>query len=126
MTFDPAFTSTAFTPDRLHAGDFPIKTVEGVLTNNQSQGALTRGAVLGQHTDGSWGRVHQTGNYGAATAKGILAEDADPTLAPITVTIYVTGEFNEDSVTLGGTVALADVRDVLKDRNVYLRFPVSA
>lgn len=126
MTFDPAFTSTSFTPDRLHAGSFPIATIQGTLTNNQSQGALTRGAVLGQHTDGTWGRVHQTGNYGAATARGILAKSADPSGGNVEVIIYATGEFNEDEVTLGGTVTLANVREVLAAYNVYLRAPVDA
>ncbi len=126
MSFDPAFTSSSFTPDRLHAGAFPIATIQGTLTNNQAQGALTRGAILGQHTDGTWGRVHQTGNYGAATARGILAKDADPSGGNVEVIIYATGDFNEDRVTLGGTVTLAQVRAVLEGWNVYLRNPVSA
>lgn len=126
MTFDPAFTSSSFTPDRLHAGDFPIATIQGTLTNNQSQGACTRGTILAQHTDGTWGKVHQTGNYAAAKARGILAKDADPSGGDVEVIIYATGDFNEDRVSLGGTVVLADVRAILEGWNVYLRNPVSA
>lgn len=126
MTLDPSFTTATFTPDRLHAGSFPIATIQGTLTDDQAVGALVRGTVLAQHTDETWAIVHEGGDHTAAKAKGILAKDADPSGGDVAAIIYVSGEFNEDRVTLGGTVTLDDVREVLKDHNVYLRNPVPA
>lgn len=45
----PSFSSEAYTPDRLIAGDFPIRTETVTLDT----GDLTRGAVLGKITEGT-------------------------------------------------------------------------
>lgn len=124
---EPSFSSDSYTPDRLIAGDVKLVTREVTLTNNQSQGALLRGAVLGYDAaTGKYGRVHQTGDHGAATARAILAKDANPTAGDVTAIVYDAGEFNEDSLTLGGTVVLADVREPLRAVGIHLKKPVSA
>jgi len=122
---NPSFASTPYSPDRLIAGDFPVVTIDVTLTENQAQGALTRGAVLGL-AGGKYARVHQTGSYLASTARAILAIDADPSGGDVTASVYVTGEFNEDSLNFGGTVVADDVRQTLQDYIVFLRKPVSA
>lgn len=122
---DPSYSSTPYNPDRLIAGDFPHATIDGPLIDNQSVGALSRGAVLG-FSGGNWAVVHQTGSFGAATAKGILAKDADPSGGGVSAVIYVTGEFNEDRLSFGGTLDADDVRSFLQDFNIYLRKPVAA
>lgn len=124
---DPSFSSTSYSPDRLIAGDGQgLVTREVVLTESQSQGALLRGAVLGTADDSDYARVHQTGSYGAATASAILAQDADPSGGDVNAIVYVSGEFNEDSLTLGGTVTLAQVQLALQNRSIHLKAPVSA
>ena len=124
---DPTYSSSAYTPDRLIAGDKKLITREVTLTNNQAQGALVRGAVLGYYaTDNKFARVHQTGNYPAATAKAILAKDADPSGGDVTALIYDEGEFNEDRINLGGTVTVAAVREFLEFSGIHLKNPVNA
>lgn len=124
---DPDFSTSAYTPDRLIAGDSDLVTREVTLTENQAQGALTRGAVLGYFvTDDKYARVHQTGNYTATTAKAILAKDADPSSGDVTALVYVAGEINEDRVNLGGTVTADDVRESLQSVGIYLKSPTSA
>ena len=123
---DPSFSSAATNPDRLIAGDLKLVTRAVTLTDNQGQGALTRGAVLGKHTDDTYGRVHQTGNYGAATARAILAKDADPSGGDVQAQVYELGEFNETELNLGGTVTLAQVREPLRAVGIYLKVPVGS
>jgi len=122
---DPSFSSSSLNPDRLIAGDLKLVTREVTLTENQAQGALTRGAILG--FDGTnYARVHQTGNFGAATARAILAKDADPSGGNVTALIYELGEFNEGELTTGGTVTVAQCREALRAVGVYLKTAVSA
>ena len=124
---DPSFSSTPYTPDRLIAGDEKLITREVTLTENQAQGALVRGAVLGYDSAADkYARVHQLGLHGAATARAVLAKDADPSGGDVTAVVYDQGEFNEDSLTLGGTVTLANVREPLRAVGVHLKSPVSA
>lgn len=122
---DPSFTQTAFTPDRLIAGDKKLVTREVTLTENQAQGALVRGAVLGL-ASGKYARVHQTGSYPATTARAILVNDADPSGGDVTALIYDEGEFNEDRINLGGTVTADDVRETLRAVGVHLKKPTPA
>lgn len=121
---DPTYTETPYAPDRLIGGDKKLITRDVTLTDNQAVGALSRGAVLGRAA-GVFAVVHQTGTYVATTARAILAKDADPSGGDVTATVYLEGEFNEDELTLGGTVTLDDVRDVLSDVGVHLKSPVS-
>ena len=121
---DPAFSSAAYVPDRLIAGHKQLVTREVTLTNNQSGGALARATVLGY--DGTdYGLVHQTGDYGASTARAVLAKAADPSSGDVTALVYDEGEFNEDELVLGGTVTLAQVREPLRALGIHLKEPVS-
>lgn len=122
---DPSFNTTPYNPDRLVAGHHQLVTRVVTLTDNQSIGALTRGTVLGE-VSGTYAAVHQTGSYGAATAKAILAEDADPSGGDVEAMIYVAGEFNQDEILLNGTVVTADVIERLQENSVYLKAPVPA
>lgn len=121
---DPQFsTQSDQVLDELVVGG-PIKTREVNLTENQAQGALQRGAVLG--FDGTdYARVHETGNFGPTTARAILAKDADPSSGDVTALVYESGDFNENAVTLGGTVTLAQVREPLRALDIRLKTPVS-
>lgn len=123
---NPSFTKGSDVVfDELVVGG-PVKTRTVTVANNQAQGALTRGAVLGMHTDGTYARVHQTGNYGAATARAVLAKDCDPTGGNVSALVYDGGEFNEAKLNLGGTVTLANVREPLRAVGIHLKAAVPA
>lgn len=122
---DPSFSSTPYTPDRLIAGSFPLLTEEVTLTDNQGQGAIARGSILGV-VAGVFAKVHQTGSYAAATARAILAKDADPSGGDVQALVYLVGEFNEDELSAGGTVTVEQCRTSLRDYGIVLRNPVSA
>lgn len=124
---DPIFESASYVPDSLIGGDKKLITRAVTLTNNQAQGALLRGAVLGYYVaDNKYARVHQTGNYPATVARAILAMDADPSGGDVTALVYDEGEFNETDLTLGGTVTLAEVRETLRGVGIHLKLPVPA
>ena len=121
---NPSFTSTAFTPDRLLAGDFPTVTESITLAAGQ---VLTRGALLG--------RVTASGEYvlslaaavdGSQTPVAILADDADTTAGAATGAAYLSGEFNDNAITFGTGHTAATVKDALRDLNIYLKTPVVA
>lgn len=123
---DPSFTSTPYSPDRLIAGDGQgLVTRQITLADNQSVGALSRGAVLGTVDDSDYAIVHQTGTHTAGTASAILAKDADPSSGDVLALVYVAGQFNEDELSLGGTVTLAQVQLALQNRGIHLKDPVS-
>lgn len=124
MTYDPTFSSAAYSPDRLLAGDHKQVTAVVTLANNQSVGALARGTVLG-FAAGKYAIIHQTGSYPAATVRAILADAADPTAGDVEAMVYLSGEFNADSLVYGGTVALANVREVAATNSIYIKPPVS-
>lgn len=118
----PSFSSDPYNPDHLIAGDHKLVTREVTLTESQAQGALLRGAVLGEAA-GVYARVHQTGTYPATTAKAVLAVDADPSGGDIVVLVYIAGQFNEDQLSFGGTVDKDDCREPLQENSVYIRDP---
>lgn len=51
---------------------------------------------------------------------GVVAEDADGTLAETKTAVYVEGEFNIEAVNFG-TATKAKVIELCRDRNIYLK-----
>jgi len=116
------FSSTSYSPDRLIAGDFPIVTAKVTIDT----GNLARGSVLG--------RITATGKYvlsaaaagdGSEVPRAILAEAVDATAADKEAIVYLSGEFNEDRVTLGAGHTLASIRDGLRDLDIHLKGPIA-
>lgn len=117
-----SFSSTAYNPDRLISGDYPIQTRKVTIDT----GVLARGAVLG--------RITATSKYvlsaaaagdGSEVPRAILLEAVDATSADVEATVAESGEFNEDRITLGAGHTVASIRDGLRDLNIYLKNPVS-
>lgn len=121
---DASFSSESYTPDRLHAGDFPVRTLAATLSNGQN---LSRGALLGKITVG--GEVVLSlaaSGDGSEVPFGILAADADASGGAIEVTVYVAGDFNENAMTFGTGHTADSVRDGLRDLGIYLTKAISA
>lgn len=118
-------TAGTFVPDNLIAGD--AKIVTRGITVAAGQGVLPRGAVLGKITDDESDDV---GKYvlsgatsvtdGSQTPDCILAEAVDATSADVVTVGYLSGQFNQASLTLGTGHTLASIRDDLRDKNIYL------
>lgn len=124
MTLQPKFSSESFTPDQLHAGDFPIRTLDVTIASGQN---LTRGALLGKITaSGKYVLSLSAAADGSQTPVAILAEDVDATAGDKDGIAYISGDFNEDAITYGTSHTAASVREGLRDLNIYLKKPVSA
>lgn len=109
-----------FSPDNLIAGDYPIVT-EAVIVLNGLQ-SLTRGAVLGQITSGGQYKITDPqASDGSENPKAILINTISGLGSAVTVPAYISGEFNDGVITLGGTGVAADVKVALRDLNIYLK-----
>lgn len=125
MSHYPAFANAGtFTPDNLIAGDFPRKTKTVTLASGT---AYKRGDVLMPEVDGD---DEPTGNYTICTDNGsaiyILAEDRDASDGDLDATVFMTGEFNINSVNVGAGATKAGVSVTLEARNIYLVAAVAA
>jgi hypothetical protein len=124
MTLHPRFTTETYTPDHLHAGDFPIRTLDVTIASGQN---LTRGALLGRITaSGKYVLSLAAAADGSQNPVAILAEDVDASAGDKKGIVYVSGDFNENAIIYGTGHTADSVRAGLRDLNIYLHKPVSA
>lgn len=124
MSIDAAFRTETYDPDNLIAGNKPpAKAVPITLTDGE---VVVRGSVLG--------RITATGKYlvslnaavdGSQVARAISAVAASPSGADATILAYVEGEFNQDKLTFGTGQTIANTKDDLLDKNIYIVDPVT-
>lgn len=105
--------------DGLIAGDFPLVTdTETVLTGLD----LERGTLMGKITaTGQIQACDHTASDGSETPFGVLAEDIDTSGGAATGLIYLTGIFDSSKLTFGGSTAIADVKDAMRNVNLYAK-----
>lgn len=124
MDLQPKFITESYTPDRLHAGDFPIRTLDVTIASGQN---LTRGALLGKITaSGKYVLSLAAAADGSEVPSAILAEDVDASAGDKQGIVYVSGDFNENAITYGTGHTADSVRAGLRDLNIYLHKPTSA
>ncbi len=112
-------------PDNLIAGDFPIDTDAVTILSGEN---LARGAVLGKITaSGKYRECDTAAVDGSEDPKVILARATDASGGDVDdVPIYNTGQFNDNKITLKGATTVADVKEALRDRCIFLKTPVKA
>lgn len=116
---NPAYTDNGAAPnDALIGGDHKLVTEEVVVIAGEN---LTRGALLGKITvSGKVNLSLSAAGDGSEVPWGVLTEDVDATAGDVTAVAYITGQFNEDKVTLGTGHTLASVKDGLRGKSIYL------
>ena len=109
--FNPSYGDAGtYTPDNLINGDFRI-----VRTSVEVEGNLKRGSVLAKNEAGKHALVSK-GKEG--TASCILAEDtADGHTKRV---VYLTGQFNQNVVSVGPGVNINAVKDALRRFCIFL------
>lgn len=113
------------TPDRLFAGDYPVATESVTIVSGA--GALVRGTVLGKITSGGkYTTSLQAAGDGSETPEAILLEDVDATAADKVAPVALTGEFNEDTLTIGTGHTAASIKAGLRNKGIFLKSPVTA
>lgn len=63
---------------------------------------------------------------GSQTPDVIAAETVDATAADKGITVYISGDFNQDALTLGAGHTSASIADGLRAKGIFLHNPVSA
>ena len=112
-------TTYTYTADTLLAGSFPLTTDSVTILTGQD---LTRGAVLGRITaSGKFILSLSAAGDGSETPYAVLAEDVDATAADKVATVYLTGEFNEDALTIGTGHTAAGIKPGLRANSIFLK-----
>ncbi len=109
----------SITPDNLLSGEFPrlsrIVTVMG-------QATLIAGTVLGKITADGRYRISETASRdGSEQPDAILAEAIDLSHGDVQASVYLTGEFNSNALTLGNGHTLASVTSACRMRSIFFR-----
>lgn len=126
MSNYPSFEVSAgtYTPDRLHAGDFPIRTLGVTLISGQD---LPRGALVGIITASGKATLSlAAASDGSQTPVGILAEACDASAGDKATLIYISGDFNTRAMTFGTGHTAANTRLGLATRGIYTTDAVPA
>lgn len=113
------FTSDAYTPDRLIAGNAHL--LAGRSITILSGQVLARGAVLGKITaSGKYVLSLAAAADGSQVPDLILAEDVNATGADASGIAYERGDFATTALTLGTGHTVASIRDVLRGKGITL------
>jgi hypothetical protein len=118
--------SETFTPDKLIAGDFPIRTEAATVVSGA--GALPRGRVLGKiTTGGKLVSVESDGtDDGRRTPYAVLLEAVDATSADKVASVALTGEFNSGALSFGGTDTTTTHKAAMRDLSLFVVVPQAA
>ena len=120
MPSNETFTETV---SQLQLGGFPVLTEP--VTIAAGEGVLKAGAVLGKVTaDGTYKLALAASGDGSETPARILANDVDAT-SEATAHTYVSGQLNQNELTLGAGITLAALGDVLDGTPVFLADPLT-
>ena len=114
-----------FTPDNLFAGHVMPKVTDiGVIAAGQS---LSRGAVLGRVTaDGKLKLLDKSAVDGSQDVYAILAEAVDATTEDKSAPVLLTGEFNENVLTLAEGTTVADIKASARAIGIFIKSAVKA
>jgi hypothetical protein len=106
--------------DNLFAGSFPVETETAVLLSGQN---VTRGTVLGKVTaSGKLVIVNSAGtDDGRRAPYAIAAESVDATSGDKNILVYLSGTFNQSSMTFGGSDTIATHKDALRNLSIFTR-----
>ncbi|WP_163538297.1 head decoration protein [Gracilibacillus sp. YIM 98692] len=113
-------TLDTFDRDNLFAGGVqPVVTDSVTVASGEN---LTRGTVLGiVSASGEAVAVDSAQTDGSEKPFAILSEDVDATDAATPGAIYLTGEFNEDALTFGGSDTADDHKTALREIGIFLK-----
>lgn len=123
--FSPAGVTTegTFAPDKLHAGDHPIRQI-GVTLKTTLR--LSRGTLVYLKNGESQYEAYDGGTITAGSLLGLLVDDVDTTGGAASVAVYIAGDFNTNAVILATNGTIAAVRARLASQSLYLHDGVAA
>ena len=105
-------------PDNLLAGDFPRIAMLVTITG----GNYKRGAVLGKITEsGNYKSSVSSSTDGSQVPTAILAESVNAESEDKQGIVYLTGEFNADSLSYDSGFTLNAITDKLREKSIFSR-----
>lgn len=108
-----------FTYDDILAGDFPQVTESVTIITGQN---LVRGTVLGKITaSGKFTTSLSASSDGSQTPDAILLEDCDATSADKVAPVALSGEFNQNALTIGTGHTAASIKAGLRAKSIFLK-----
>lgn len=112
--------SETFTPQNLIAGPFPNVGVEITLLSGS---ACAIGSVMGIiTTSGKAIPCDHTASDGSENPYCVALEAATASGADVThIPAYLTGEFNENKLSFGGSSTLADLKRAMRDVCIFAK-----
>ena len=117
-----SYTGT-YNEDGLQIGGLEFITEEGTILSGES---VVRGEVVGKVTaSGKYIPCDHTVSDGSQIPRGIMVMAIDASAADVTGVFYTHGQFDSDKLTFGGTSDIDDLKDALKDANLYTKDLVS-
>lgn len=120
-----AFTSDAFVPDRLIAGNAHLLSARAITVLSGQN--LTRGAVLGKITaSGKYVLSTAAANDGSQVPDLVLAQDVNATAGDAPGLAYERGDFTAGALTLGAGHTVASIRDTLRGKGITLFLSIPA
>lgn len=117
-------TSETYNYDNLFAGSAEHVADSVTILSGQN---LVRGAVLGKVTaSGKYIESLSAAGDGSETPDAILLEDCDASAGDKVAPIALTGEFNQDALTIGTGHTAASIKDGLRNKGIFLKTTVNA
>jgi hypothetical protein len=114
-----SFSSTAYTPDNLVAGEFDDLIAEKITVITGQN--LVRGSVLGKITaSGKYNLSLSAAVDGSQVPDYILAESIDATSADKVGLAYSRGDFTASALILGASHTLASIKEGLRGKGIAL------
>lgn len=114
-----------YTPDNLFAGHVMPKVTDTMVIEAGQN--LPRGALLGRITANGKGKlVDKDAVDGSQTVYAVLAEAVDATAADKTAAVFLTGEFNENALTVGAGDTVADHKASARAVGIFIKSVVEA
>ena len=106
--------------DNLLAGDFQRSTAAVSLVGGK---VYALGSVLGRMADGRCDLVDKSQTNGLEKVYGVLMAEVDATKADADGVVSLTGDFNRNVLTFGGTDGYADHIQSARENGLFFKEP---
>ncbi len=120
----PGIYAEAYIPDQLIAGNAKLVTSTVTFVSGQ---VLARGSVVGLITaSGKYALSLSASSDGSQSPVAIVADAVDASGGDVVGGVYLSGEFNENALTLGTGITLAAARAALRPLAIWIKSAVVA
>lgn len=111
--------SDTYTPDQLISGDYPIASDQETMLSGETN---VRGAVMGRVTaSGKWILSLSAAVDGSEVPAGVLAQDVDASGGDVVGSIYKSGQFDPNFMTIGAAHTAATINAAWDNSPLFVK-----